>query len=285
MRRPARSRCAAAVLATLVGLLAGAVPAAVTPPADTAGAAVHDTSAAPPAPPDTLGPEWAESDSFAPPQLFLAWHAPYGTPGATDDITFGVGDSNRVDTLYMSFETGRDIRKFVGMFARLTFHPASGDTLGTYWRYGAESPNYRNMEIQFDPDGTFPCPQPWIRPGAGFPDFKFDPGGSRLELFYVILNLPSIVPVDGRVRYCYARVMFRQRKWDLPGARQPVCLEWSRAVFSAGREDAIAERGPARCVSINSPDGSVCAPYRPNPGPTPWRPPNRRVDVSRPAGR
>ncbi len=279
MTRPARTLGALGALATAAVLLGGAVPVAVRSPArsapaavSAAGAAGADSLAAVRSRGDSLGPEWAQSDSFAPPQLYLAWHAPYGMPGATDTISFGAGDSNRVDTLYMSFETGRHVGRFLGMFARLTFHPAAGDSLGSYWNYDYGWPNYRNVEIQFDPDGTFPCPQPWIRAGAGFPDFTFDPTGARLELFYLNLNLPSVIPVDGTVRYCYARVMFRQRRWNLPGARQPVCIEWSRAVFSAGHEDAVARGGIGRSVSVNSPDGSVSAPYRRAPGPVPWSP-------------
>jgi hypothetical protein len=281
MTRPARSLFAVAALAAIVLLLGSAVLAAgkrpakpAAPPAPANGAAAADTPAVPRTPPDTLGPEWSESDSIAPPQLFLAWHQPYGMPGATDTISFGVGDSTRVDTLYMSFEPGWDIRKFIGMWARLYFHPAPGDTLGTYWQYDYGYPNYRNVEIQFDPDGSFPCPQPWIRNGVGYPDFDFDSHGARLDLFYVNLNLASIVPVEAGVRYCYARVMFRQRRWDLPGSRQPICLEWTIARFSAGaRGDAVAQRGPARFVSINSPDRSVCASFRGAQAPASWVPP------------
>jgi hypothetical protein len=193
-------------------------------------------------------------------------------PGATDTISFGAGDSNRVDTLYMSFETGRDIHKFLGMFARLYFHPVIGDTLGAYWNFGSGSPNNRNLVFEFDPDGTFPCPQPWIRGGTSFPNFKFNPDRAILDLFFVNLRIPSLIPVDGRVRYCFARVMFLQKRWDLAGARQPVCLEWSFSRYSAGGHDALARSGPQRCISINSPDGSVCAPYRSNQRPAPWVP-------------
>jgi hypothetical protein len=280
----ARSLGAAVALAALVVLLGGAVPAAVAPPAEpvappahVAPAVVTDTSAARRALADSADFESAAGDSFAPPQIFLAWHAPYGMPGATDTISFGAGDSNRVDTLYMSFETGRDIPKFLGMFARLHFRPAIGDTLGTYWRYGSGSPNYRNLAFEFDPDGTFPCPQPWIRSGTSVPEFEFDPGGARLDLFYVNLQLTSLIPVDGRVRYCFARMMFLQKRWGLPGARQPVCLEWSFSRYSVGREDALARSGPQRCISMNSPDGSVCAPYRSNQRPAPWAPKPRQA--------
>lgn len=286
MMRAARSLAAAVALIALAVLVGGAVPAAVAPaaapPAPVApvavpvAAPVPDTSAAGRSLADSVAAfEWTQSDSFAPPQLFMAWHAPYGMPGATDTISFGAGDSNRVDTLYMSFETGRDTRKFMGMFGRLEFHPAFGDTLGAYWRFGAGSPNNRNVVIEFDPDGTFPCPQPWIRNGAGYPDFKFGPDRGRLDLYYVNLHLPSVIPVDGRVRYCFARVMFLQKRWDLPGAHQPVCLEWTISRFSGGINDAVARSGPQRCISMNSPDGSVCAPYRGNQRPVPWTPAHR----------
>ncbi len=305
MTRLARSLGATAALAALVALLGGAAPAAVTqaakpasPPAPVAPAAAvtQAAKAAPPgpvapaaaqgapgarrAPPGSARFESSDVDSFAPPQLFIAWHAPYGTPGATDTISFGAGDSNRVDTLFMSFEIGRNTPQFLGMTARLYFHPANGDTLGTYWRYDSGSPNYRNLEIEFDPDGSFPCPQPWNRSGAGLVDFEFDAGGASLDLTYVITAMQNVIPADGRVRYCFARVMFRQRRWDLPGARQPVCLEWAVSRFSSGLDEATARSGPGRCISMNSPDGSVCVPYRRNPGPLPWAPP--RPVIGRP---
>jgi len=278
--RPARILGAAAMLAALGVLLGGAGPGAAkpaAPPASVARAEVPDSSAARRAPSDSADFESAVGDSLGPPQLFLAWHAPYGMPGATDTISFGAGDSNRVDTLFMSFETGRDTRGFLGMLARLYFHPAFGDTLGTYWRYDSESPNYRMVAIEFDPDGSFPCPQPWVRNGIGLPQFEFDPSGARLDLYYGVARPEDVIQVDGRVRYCFARVMFRQKHWDLPGARQPVCLEWSFARFPAGRDDAIARRGPGRCVSMNSPDGSVCGPYRGNSGPAHWVPESARA--------
>jgi len=299
MNRLLRSAAAATALVALTMALGAAAPApakrAVGPAVPPGGAAkstasapaaprsaVPDTSAARRAVADSADFESAESDSFAPPQLFLAWHAPYGLPGATDTISFGAGDSNRVDTLYLSFETGRTGREFLGVFARLYFHPTFGDTLGTYWQYGYGSPNYRDVAIEFDPDGSFPCPQPWIHNGMGFPDFDFHAGGAKLDLYYVITRLQDAIPVDGHVRYCFARVMFRQTHWDLPGARQPVCIEWSVARMSIGRRDAVGRRGEGRCVSVNSPDGSVCGPYRRTLVPANWVPDPYRPATKRP---
>jgi hypothetical protein len=275
MMRPTRNLGAAATLAALVVLLGGVGPGAAkpaAPPVSVARAEMPDSSAARRVSSDSVDFESAEGDSFGPPQLFLAWHAPYGMPGATDTISFGAGDSNRVDTLFLSFETGRDTRRFLGMMARLYFHPAFGDTLGIYWRYDYRSPNNRQVAIEFDPDGSFPCPQPWIRKGMGFPEFKFYSGGAKLELYYVVTRPEDIVPVDGRVRYCFARVMFRQTHWDLAGARQPVCIEWSLARMSAGRRDVVGRRGAGRCVSVNSADRSVCRPYRRTLIPDTWIP-------------
>jgi hypothetical protein len=285
MSGPARSLSAAALLALLVISLTAATPGPqarqAKPPAARRAAGAHSatgTPAAEPGPRDSAAFDSTASDSFAPPQLYLSWRAPYGMPGATDTISFGTGDSNRVDTLYMSFETGRSGPEFLGVFARLYLHPAFGDTLGTYWHYGYGAWNYRNVAIEFDPDGSFPCPQPWIHNGMGFPDFDFNASGAKLDLYYVITRLQDAIPVDGHVRYCFARVMFRQKQWHLPGATQPVCLEWALGRFSVGRRDVVARRGAQRCVSINSPDGSVCLPYRrdsapPNWVPNPWRPP------------
>jgi len=271
MRTAFRGTAAAAALVAFMIALGAAAPN----PADRAASskpAARDTSRSGRAAADSLEFRESESDSFAPPQLFMAWHAPYGMPGATDTISFGGRDSTRVDTLYLSFETGRNGRDFLGVFARLYFHPASGDTLGEYWHYGYGAPNWRNVMIEFDPDGSFPCPQPWVHNGMGFPDFDFHSGGAKLDLYYVITRLQDAIPVDGHTRYCFARVMFRQTQGDLPGARQPVCIEWSVARMSIGRRDAVGRRGEGRCVSVNSPDGGVCAPYRRTLVPANWVP-------------
>jgi hypothetical protein len=213
-------------------------------------------------------------DSFAAPQIYMAWKAPYGTPGARANLDLTCSDSSEVDTLYLSFETGRDLPGFVGLSATLRIHPADGDSLGPFWFFGSGGANPGVLKIQLDPDGTFPCSQPWVRSGVGVPIFKFHPWAGDLSFVYAV-PLRSAVPISGRTRYCFARVLLEQRRCRLPGVRQPVCIEWVKAAYSGGGRDFPIRRGPARYVTLNSPDGSVCGPYRSVTGPGGWRPARR----------
>lgn len=201
-----------------------------------------------------------EGDSFADPQLYLAWKAPHGMPGARANLNLTCGDSTEVDTLYLTFETGRDLPGFYGVSAKLRLHPADGDSLGLFWSFGRDGANPGALKIQLDPDGTFPCSQPWVRPGLGAPFFEFHPWVGELSFVYAV-PLGQAAPISGRTRYCLARVLLDQRRCHLPGVRQPVCIEWAEAFYSGGGRDIPIKHGSARFVTLNSPDGSVCEPY------------------------
>jgi hypothetical protein len=211
-------------------------------------------------------------DSLSEGQLFMAWHAPYGMPGARSDLAFTCDDTSRVDTLYLSFETGRELPQFVALFGRLYLHPAFGESLGTHWRYGRGDPNNGGLLIQMDPDGTFPCSQPWLRPGMGAPRYEFAPSLGELQIIYAI-PLGEGGPVKADQRYCFARLLFKRWRCQLAGARQPLCIEWFEGQYSGGGRDLGITHGSGRFVSINSPDGSVCTPYRRTHKPPLWQPP------------
>jgi hypothetical protein len=249
-------------------------------------AAVRDTVPAPSANPLARPAEFdsTEGDSIAEPLLFMAWHAPYGSPRARADLDLTCRDTSVVDTLYLSFETGRDLPGFYGMSAKLRFHPVEGDTLGAFWHFGREGDNPAGVKIQLDPDGTFPCSQPWIRPGLGAPAFDYTPWSSQLSFIYAV-SAGEQAPVSARTRYCFARVLLDRRLCHLAGSRQPVCIEWVDAFYSGGGRDLPIERGPGRYVTVNSPDGSVCAPYRRLLKPGLWTPSRlaRRSTVPAPA--
>jgi hypothetical protein len=210
---------------------------------------------------------------YGEPQLYMAWRAPYGTPGATDTLSVPYDDTTRVDTLYLSFETGRDAPHFYGAYARVYFHPPTGDTLSTYWHWGRGWWNQGNLRVEYDPDGTWPGPQAWVNRGQGAALFDFGESAhsGRLDLVYAVRD-DQTAPVQAHTRYCFARVMLRQKKCTLPGAHQPVCIEWMQARLSFGQGDVYATHGPGRFVSANSPSGDVCEPYRRTPMPGSWHP-------------
>ena len=246
-------------------------------PTALAPATVRDSAARVIAPYDsTMGDSLSES------RLFMAWHAPYGMPRARSNLAFACDDTSRVDTLYLSFETGRDLPHFLAIFGRLYLHPAFGESLGTHWRYGGRDSNNGALLIQMDPDGTFPCPQPWGRSSMGGTLYYFNPSLGELQVIYAVPTGDG-VPVQARERYCFARLLFKHRRCTLDGARQPVCIEWFEAQYSGGGSDIGITRGPGRFVSINSPDGSVCTPYRRTRRPPTWHPPNWLPSLPAPA--
>jgi hypothetical protein len=203
----------------------------------------------------------ASANTPVEPRLYLAWGAPYGMPGARRNLDFTCTDTSKVDTLYLSFETGADTEHFYAMFARLSFRSAPGDTLGDFWYFGRKGVNRDGLKIQFDPDGTFPCSQPWNRAGMGSPTIYHRAEGTRLDLFYAV-SLENAIPSSGRTRYCYARLLLDRKQCRLAGSRQPVCIEWEQARYSIRDRDIFITGDSEGLVTVNSPDSSVCAPLR-----------------------
>ena len=225
--------------------------------------------------------ENAIGDSVRESRLYLSWGAPYGMPGARSNLNFTCRDTSEVDTLYLSFETGRDVPRFYVMMAYLDILPAAGDSLGAFWDFSHGGTNKGALKIQVDPDGTFPCPQPFVRSGMGIPKYDFEPAHGRLFVAYAV-RMQDPAPVLASTRYCFARLLFELRRCSLPGANQPVCIEWEKAEYTPGaRGDVTIARGAERFVSLNSPDGKVCAPYRAIGRPHVWVPPPAPVQKIR----
>jgi hypothetical protein len=261
------------LLLVLTALVAAGALGATAPSSTGTGARVQRAARRPGAAAVVRPHGAASGDPSVEPRLYLAWGAPYGTPGASRNLDLTCADTSKVDTLYLSFEMGTDGEQLLAMFARISFHPVPGDTLGAFWDFGRKGVNPQGLKIQFDPDGTFPCSQPWNRMGSGYPSLRRWPGGMRLELMYSV-SVPDAIPISGRTRYCYARLLLDRKMCRLAGSRQPVCIEWEQARCSVGKggnivpgqtshtyENYITGK-PEALVSVNSPDSSVCAPCR-----------------------
>jgi hypothetical protein len=261
--RAAAARAAAALaLAALLAAGSGAARA----PAVVGGAAPVGII------PDGMPYDSTRGDSVGEAALYLAWGVPHGSPGARQNINVSCNDTTRMDTLYLSIETGRDLPRFFGMYGRLAIRPAAGDSLGGFWSIGKDGPNAGGLPIQMDPDDTFPCARPWIHPGIGGAVYEFSPAAGDLAVIYAV-TAEDAAPVSGRTRYCFARLLFKHRRCDLDGARQPVCIEWREGGYSGGGPDLVVRKGQDRFVTVNSPDGAVCVPYRRPGAPAAWRPP------------
>lgn len=213
-------------------------------------------------------------DSVGESALHLSWGAPWGMPGARRDIALSCADTSRVDTLYLSIETGRDLPRLYGMYARLSIRPLPGDSLGSFWGFGAGGANRGGLLAQMDPDDTFPCARPWVHSGMGGIAYEFDPGHGEIVVVYAV-RPEDAAPVSGRTNYCLGRLLLRQTRCWLGGSRQPVCIEWWEGGYTGGGPDIVVRKGEGRFASVNSPDGSVCESWRRAGRVGTWRPTTR----------
>ncbi len=223
----------------------------------------------------------ASRDSFGEPKIYLAWRAPWGSPRARANLDFTCRDTAAVDTLYLSFEFGKDWPVFCGFFGRIYFHPEANDSLGSHWHFGRDGPNPGAMQIQFEEQDEFPCALPWKRQGIGVVQYVFKPWLGELDMAYAVRPDDGI-SVSGRTRYCLARVLIRHRRCGMPGARQPVSVEGAEVDVSDGlNPDIVVKKGGERFVSINSPGGAVSKPYERATKPPTWmlpiQPPRKRL--------
>lgn len=209
----------------------------------------------------------------APPTVHLSWRQPWGHPGAVEHLTAACDDTAAVDTLYLTFEPGRSAATFYGMFARLRFIPAAGDTLMPFWHFQRGTENTGGLWAWFDSDSVLPVPDPFPVQGNGAPLYVQGPEGGRLDLVYAV---PSTVagPVEAASTYYFARIMIHHR-WlrRAVGCERPICIEWAEAKLSFGSgADVEAGVGGHRFVTWNSSDRAACTPVQRAPRPRAWRP-------------
>ncbi|MEO5618817.1 MAG: hypothetical protein ABIS67_13705 [Candidatus Eisenbacteria bacterium] len=205
----------------------------------------------------------------AEPRLVLSWKAPFGTPGAASAIEAGCGDTTVVDTLYLSFDPGKDAPDFRGASANLYFHAQEGATLGDYWKQGGGGVNGAPLRVIFESDEDRGFMTPWNSQGAGAPFYDFVGGSGRLRIIYAIAGGS---PVRAGKLYGLARVLVRRAAEGTSGCGAPMCVEWHSAMFaySVGEERGV-NKGD-RWVSLNSPGGKVCESSRGVAGVKTWRP-------------
>jgi hypothetical protein len=199
------------------------------------------------------------------PALYLSWNAPHGMEGASENITAACGDSLRADTLYLSFDPGRDSPTFYGMTAVLSIQSPAADSLGPFWSFAVTEPNYVGLQIELDLDGTFPAPQPWK--AAGFSRRLTDQrvGSKLISVFHVVKSTDAAPVKDGTV-YCFGRLVFLHRGDEPAGCAQSVCIEWESAQLGFAPAEVVnIDSGGSRFVSWNSADGSACRVIRARP--------------------
>src|SRR5262245_47285481 len=128
----------------------------------------------PPAPVDTLRP---------PPEarLYLTWHAPFGQPGATDQLTAACGDTTAKDTLYMCFDPGTDADHFQSFTATVYFWATAGDTLDPHWSFG-EGRDFKRLQVQFAPDSVAGAEPAWPTSAFAAAGYNSSVGSGKLRM-------------------------------------------------------------------------------------------------------
>ena len=208
-------------------------------------------------------------------EVYLAWHAPYGEPRATDALAVSCGDSTAADTLWLSFKPGRGSPAFAGFSATLMFRPVGPDSLGNFWRTGCGTPLPAGFSARFDPDLGYR--QPWRVQGAGGTFYDCREGGARLRMVWAVpANQASGINADTLL--ALGRIVIHHPPARFARCNEPVCIEWTEAelVYEVGAWGAVklAHQGDHRFVSWNATGSDVCAPLRGHSviRPKPWSP-------------
>lgn len=192
----------------------------------------------------------------SPPKLYMAWHAPYGMPGATDNVQSACGDGGR-DTLFLTFETGMDTTRFDGLESVLFLRAPAGTLLSRRWE------DERFVEVYFPSDSIPGVTRMWR--GAlnmTFAYYDRTSGSGRLRLSNTRPPVRAVAVRD-HTPYFFARVLFSHPPAGTEGCDQPICIEWASgeiAVDSTGSTIPSAHGGH-EYVTMNSPNGTVCESY------------------------
>jgi hypothetical protein len=196
--------------------------------------------------------------SSRPALMYLTWHAPWGQPGATQQLSFTKTDSTRVDTLFLSFDPGANAPGFIGLSAVLYFWPAPGDTLGSFWHFERDGDNSMSCQVSFDVTG-YEAMSPWKNAGMGLPRYDHTRKRGRLPFVYAV-PAGTGTQLEAHKVYCLGRVLISHRRSNLSGYRQPMCIEWGDGEFGLTTEvmaEGTAE-GASNVVTWNSPNGAAC---------------------------
>lgn len=223
----------------------------------------------------------ADSTSVAtptsPPLLYLSWSAPWGTPRAKDRVMAPCGTEAAFDTLYLTFDPGRDAPTFFGVMGEIYFRSSGPDTLGPLWSFNDRPEVDSNLDLQFPSitdSARWGAPSPWKGQGFGAKKYDRTPGSGRLQFVYAVPE-QVVGPIRGGRRYALARLILPRGVRGMGSCEQPVCIEWSTAgltfVVDEGEIDA-ARQGGGRFVTWNSKDGRSCADYNGITAPSGWKP-------------
>jgi hypothetical protein len=203
-------------------------------------------------------------------RLYVTWKAPYGMPGAQENLTVAC-DGAGEDTLYLSFDPGRASPTMLGISGTVYFHAAEDDTLGRYWQIEDMNVKGSPVRVVFEADSSRGFTTPFLSPGAGQGRYDYVAGSGRLRMIWAVAANAASAVEAGHV-YGWARVILKHPAAGQGGCGQPMCVEWHAATLAVGASDVFDANGGPRWASINSPGAKVCGTYRSSYASRTWKP-------------
>lgn len=203
-------------------------------------------------------------------RMYLAWHAPFGQPRASEMLSAACGDTSSKDTLYMSFDPGRGTDHFLGLTATVYFWAAGSDSLGAHWKFG-DREDFHGLEVQFLPQVSG-FDSPWPEQKITRAGYSFTRASGKLRMILALGRAEAVV-VKGGTQYVFARLLVPRPAAKTPGCDRPMCIEWAVAGIAYDFGDAPEVNRGSRFAAWNSPGGRVCDPMRRFAAPVPWAPP------------
>ena len=195
-----------------------------------------------------------------PPPVHIAWHAPWGSPQATQNLVAECGDTTLVDTLFLTFECPKKyIQRVRGISGALLFEPQAGDTLGAFWFNERGGTNAGNLLVDFDLINTDDAQTPWRAYVAGRVGYAHEAGRGRLDLSADV-PVAKVLNLFPGMTYYFARVTIHRKRCDLAGCLAPMRITWAGGRFRwnrPGSKDASFGIGPGQSVTWNAPRSSL----------------------------
>lgn len=192
----------------------------------------------------------------SPAKFQLSWHAPHGHPRARDVLDVSCGDSSARDTLYVTFDIGRDSAHVIGVDIEMRLWPTGGDTLDRHWWFESRS-NPAHLTADFN---VFDAPGGagiWSAAGAGGVRTVSGPDTAFIRAVWAVREVDR-ARLDGRTRYVFARLIVpRPRSRDL--CARPLCFELNYARMATDIHTTEIIRAGERWVSWNPRGTTPCA--------------------------
>ncbi len=193
------------------------------------------------------------------PRVHLTWNAPWGDSLASSSLTVDCADTSRVDLLFLTFESPRNILPLTGVSGTLLFEPEAGDTLGPFWFFERQDRNAGSLAVDFNLRNAAGCLSAWrgkVDAGVGYGRVG-QRGRLDLSADVAAADAQNLNP---NTCFMFARVVIRHNRSELDGCKRPMRITWVGGRFRShrpGSEELTTVTGPGHSVTWNAPRSGV----------------------------